>query len=417
MLKAKYFLFSTLLFFVFITSFAAGPFIPIGMGGEDTEENTCLWFRPDLGKATDVLPLKTKVWATMDSVTDGVAYKAVFYPGSKGLLGMEYKALMKGTAGMTFYAKASEALKINFCGIPCEIGTSWKKYDIAWEKLHATPDAPKLPWQMMVAVTSPIEKKTWLILDRIGFEKGEFKDSPAITPETGVDETITSKDVIIGAENLATLLKSAKAKKPFKIAALGDSVTAGAQRFRGSWGLNNVPEAEGFMYYAHLARLWEEYFGYKGITYKASGHGGWTAARGLTVIDKELLPELSSGDLAILQYGGNDLAGGASISKWKEDMRALITKTKQKTKNILLIGIPFGNGTSDSMEEITKTLKELAKEEKVAAFDLTKFSGYRGEKFAYSIYANMFHPDFMGHITIAEMLAPVLTGENKTYPE
>ena len=56
-------------------------------------------------------------------------------------------------------------------------------------------------------------------------------------------------------------------------------------------------------------------------------------------------------------------------------------------------------------------------EEKVAAADTSKFFYYRGEAFAHALLANPFHPDFMGHITMAEMIAPILTGKEKTYPE
>jgi lysophospholipase L1-like esterase len=241
--------------------------------------------------------------------------------------------------------------------------------------------------------------------------------STVISPETGADETISSKELIYGAENMAAVLANLKAKKPFKVIAFGDSVTAGAQRYRSTWALSKAPEAEDFMYYSHLARLLGESFGYKGVTYKGFGHGGWTAKGGLTVIDKEVIPEAGKDDLVILQFGGNDLAGGASCAQWKEDMKALIAKVRTKTGNIIIMGIPYGTPTAPHAEEITKTLKELVAEEKLGAFDLTKFSGYRGEKFAYSIYANMFHPDFMGHITIGEMMAPMFTGKDAVYPE
>jgi hypothetical protein len=56
-------------------------------------------------------------------------------------------------------------------------------------------------------------------------------------------------------------------------------------------------------------------------------------------------------------------------------------------------------------------------EEKVAGADVTKFFTYRGPQFGCALLANDFHPDLMGHITIGEMIAPLLTGKEKTYPE
>jgi len=48
---------------------------------------------------------------------------------------------------------------------------------------------------------------------------------------------------------------------------------------------------------------------------------------------------------------------------------------------------------------------------------VTKFMSYRGPAFACALLANDYHPDYMGHIVIGEMIAPILTGKHKTYPE
>ena len=49
--------------------------------------------------------------------------------------------------------------------------------------------------------------------------------------------------------------------------------------------------------------------------------------------------------------------------------------------------------------------------------DVTRLAYYRGEPFAWAWLANEGHPAYMGHITMAEMMAPLLTGVPRTYPE
>ena len=44
-------------------------FTPIAMDTQNSETHTGLWLRPDLGKAEDILPLKTRTFATRESVT------------------------------------------------------------------------------------------------------------------------------------------------------------------------------------------------------------------------------------------------------------------------------------------------------------------------------------------------------------
>src|SRR6202008_2948316 len=138
-----------------------------------------------------------------------------------------------------------------------------------------------------------------------GTEAPEFDAKPKIEPQTGPDTTISSKDILYGADHLAKTRQRAKAKQPFKVIALGDSVTAGAQMYRGTWGVKGA-EGVPFLYFAHLARLAEEHFGYKGITAVQHWHGGWTAAHALKVVDKEVVDEAGPEDLVILEFGDND---------------------------------------------------------------------------------------------------------------
>ena len=179
-------------------------------------------------------------------------------------------------------------------------------------------------------------------------------------------------------------------------------------------GTDGIP----FLYFAHLARLWEEHFRYQGITPVQHGHGGWTAERALTVVDKEVGGEAGSNDLVVLQFGGNDLSwAGRTPTEWKAAMEKLIARTKLKTDQILVLSTtPLGDIPKKSAE-ITRVLKELVEEEKVAAADVTRLACYRGEVFAWAWLANEGHPAYMGHIILAEMIAPLLTHEHRIYPE
>ena len=400
---------------------AASEFKPITMPGDqgDSESRTGMWFRPDLGKAEDILPLKTRVWATKDSVTGGVAMKVAFAKGSTGKIAWELdeKGFPSGSAGLTFFAKSSKALKITVNNLPVDLDTDWKKTDLPWDRLGTTKDAPKLGWQLVIALAAPADENGWLILDRIGSEGPEFDANPKIEKQTGPDATISTKDLLHGAENLAKTLARLKAKQPFKVIALGDSVTAGSQMQRSTWGVKG-PAGVPYLYFSHAARLCEEHFGYKGLTPIQHGHPGWTAQQGLGVVDKEVVAAAADTDLVILAFGANDMGwAGKTPADWKADVKKLIARVKTKTDQILVLSPTVGGKIASHAEEITKMLKAIVQEEKVAGADITKLSMYRGEAFGWALLANEFHPDYAGHITMAEFIAPLLTEKERTYPE
>lgn len=392
-------------------------FTPLSMNQGNTENRTGMWFCPDLGTAADVLPLKTRVWATRESVTGGVAMKCVFEKSSRGIVAYEKEAYPPGSAGITLYAKASRKLTLKVGNVPAAVGSEWKKLNFPWERLGTTRANPRLGFQLVVAVQGPIEERTWVILDRIGTEAPTFDPNPRIAPQSGPDQTISSKEILYGAENLAKTRTRAKARRPFKVIALGDSVTAGAQMYRGTWAVNG-PAGVPFLYFSHLARLTEEHYGYKGITPVQHGHGGWTSAQALKVVDKEVVAEAGPADLVILQFGGNDLSwAGVKPAAWKENLRQLIARVRTKTDQIVVVSTtPIGD-VAKLQPETTRILQELVREEKVAAADITRFAFYRGEPFAWAWLANEGHPAYMGHLTMGEMMAPLLTGVHRTYPE
>lgn len=405
------------------TLYAEDTFKPLSNPSSElnSESNTGEWFRPDLGTAAEILPLKTRVFATKEAVTDGVGMRWVFEKGSKGVFAFETKADFEtGTAGITFYAKASKPLKFRICKNvnlevkkTSEIGTEWKKYDWSWDDLGGAKEW----WQIVFQVIGPIDEKETLYLDRVGVEGPAFIASPKITPTTGADATFSSKDMLYGSENLAKTLANLKAKKPFKILALGDSISAGAQTNRGTWGIE-IKKGVTYRYYGQVAREWEQEFGYTGITPVDVAHGGWTTQQLMAITEKELLSQCGPDDLVIIQSGGNDVMGGSTPETWKADVKKLIAMVKTKTDQILVVDttVTSSGKVLAVAPGLSKALKEITEEEKVAGADVTKFMTYRGPSFACAILANDYHPDYMGHITIGEMIAPILTGKHVVYP-
>jgi lysophospholipase L1-like esterase len=404
-----------LLSILFAASLSFGSeFYPLFRAEDNFEAKTGIWLRPDLGTKDTVLPLKTRLWATKESVTGGAALKIVMEKGSKGSLSHEMEMdKFKGTAGVTFFAKASRPLKVKVGNATADVGTEWKKIDLAWDAVG------KFDWKgFMITVVPPVEEKTWLIIDRVGSEGPTFDTAPKIEEQKGPDETLNSKDIHYGVENLSKTLANLKAKKPFKIVAIGDSVTAGAQMSRGTPAVqkeNGIP----FLYFSHFARLLEEHFGYKGVTPVQNGKGGFTAKQGNSLLDASL-PTLTADDVVILEFGANDMGYGArplTPPQWKADMKALIAKAKTKTDQIIIMSPTIGGFIPKLAPEITKAIQEIVSEDKVAAADITKLCCYRGEPYSHALMANQFHPDYMGHIIMAEMMAPMLTEKHIAYPE
>src|ERR1700722_12355946 len=138
-------------------------FTPLSMPQGKPETRPGIWFFPDLGKASDILPLKTRVWATKESVTGGVAMKCVFDKGSRGKVAYEEDAYPAGSAGLTCYAKASRRLVVTVGNIPAEVGADWRKLDFPWEKLGADPAKPRIGFQLVVAVKGSLGEHTCTI--------------------------------------------------------------------------------------------------------------------------------------------------------------------------------------------------------------------------------------------------------------
>ncbi len=390
-------------------------FIPLGYQEHDLERHTGLWLRPDLGGADRVLPLTTRIWATRESVTDGVALKCAFAPGSNGRIQIENESLPAGSAGFTLYVKASRPLALALGQVAKPVGTEWSKLDWAWAELGADPAAPTLGWQVALTVQGGISEPTWLIVDRIGVETPAFIAAPTITPQAGPDETISATDIIVGGERLAKSAARLTAKQPFKLIAFGDSVTAGAQAARSSWSITGEAQRQ-FLWFSQLARLWNDAGGL--VEAIGVGHGGWTARQAASTIDAEIVAIAGPDDLVVLEFGANDLGWDAATpDRWRADMGALIQRVKTRTDQILVLSPTPGGAIPAQADAISAALRTLCDEHGVAGVDITRLNCYRGTASCWAMMANEYHPDFMGHIIMAEMIAPVLTGVDRRYPE
>lgn len=407
---------SVLILLLFAQMVSAATFTPISHGDENFEQHTGLWVCPRLGGASDILPLSTRMYATCQSVTDGVALRIDISKGSKGTITMENSPFQPNTAGLTFYAKASLPLEVVVANrTKVNVTSQWKKFDIPWEKLGTEKSKPSLGWEFQLELASPAKEDCQLFIDRLGTEGPAFDPAPNIKKQGGNDITINTKDILGNADILAPTIERLKNKKPFRIIAFGDSVTAGAQCNRGNWGVQ-AEDSVKFLYFAHLARLLEQEYGYKGIDFVQNGYGGWTAEQGVKIVEK-VFQDVKPEDVIIIEFGGNDLGWAKrTIDQWLISLEALVNAAKKKTSQIIIMSITTGPNIPPISENISRRFRAFADKHTVAFFDVTRWSMYRGQKYAWVYLANGYHPDFMGHIMMAEIMSPLFTEKHFNWP-
>ena len=407
---------------LFVLFFCAGraestvKFVPICHGDENWENRTGLWVCPRLGGASDVLPLPTRLYATRQSVTDGVALRIEISEGSKGTITMENSPFKAGTAGITFYAKASLPLEVVVANrVKVNVMSQWQKFDISWEKLGTEKSKPSIGWEFQLELASAAKEDCWLIIDRLGTEGPTFDSESNIIEQQGPDVTINTKQILGNASVLTPTIDRLKKKQPFRIIAFGDSVTAGAQCNRGSWGIKKEDHKQ-FLYFSHLARLLEKEYGYEGIDAVQNGYGGWTTEKAKEVVEK-VFADVRAEDVIIIEFGGNDLGWAKrSIEQWLLSLESLVDSAKKKTSQIIIMSPTTGGSVPLLYEQIIKKFRAFAVAQKIAFVDITHWSMYRGEKYAWAYLANGYHPDFMGHIMMAEVILPLFTEKHFDWP-
>ena len=328
---------------------------------------------------------------------------------------MEHSPLPPNTAGLTMYVKASEPVELKVRGAVFAADTQWRKIDLTWQKLGTTPEKPNIGFQFEMGLSAPAAHEVWYIVDRLGVEGPAFDDNPTIKPTAGLDETINTFDIIGNAQVLAPTVQRLKNKQPFKILAFGDSVTAGAQANRGNWGVTDA-DIPRFLYFGHLARLLEAQYGYQGITPVQKGYGEWTSEQALKVM-KDVFAQAGPEDVIIIEFGANDLGwANKTVDIWLANMKQIVAEARKKTTQIIVMSPTTGGKVPQLADEVSRKFRAFAKEENVAWADISRWSLYRGEAFAWAYLANEYHPDFMGHVMIAEILHPLFGAPNFDWP-
>ena len=399
---------------LFPLTVSAADFQPLAHGSDNMENRTGLWMCPRWEKALDGAPLPTRLYATADAVTGGVALRVEIKKGSRGTIAYENSPFPPGSAGITLYVKASENLTLTIKGVTFPATPAWRKIDIPWEKLGTTREKPSLGNEFTLGLAAPAPRDVWIIIDRLGTEGPEFSAAPALSPTRGPDPVVSTTELVGNASVLAPTVARLRGRQPFKIIAFGDSVTAGAQSFRGNWELKD--DAPRFLYFSQLARLLERRYGYQGIIPVQQGRGGWTAAQAGKIVE-EVLKEVGPNDVVILEFGANDLGwAGHSVETWLGNLRALIRAARAKTSQIVIMTPTTGGKVPELAAQIRRRIPEFAREEKAAYADITHWSMYRGERFAWAYLANEYHPDFLGHTQIAEILLPLFGGDHFSWP-
>jgi lysophospholipase L1-like esterase len=391
-------------------------FTPISHGDENWEQHTGLWVCPRLGGASDILPLSTRLYATCQSVTDGVALRIDISKDSKGTITMENSPFQPDSAGITFYAKASSPLEVVVANrTKVNVTSQWQKFDITWEKLGTEKSKPSLGWEFQLELASSAKEDCWLLIDRMGTEGPAFDSAPNIKQQQGTDITINTKDILGNPAVLTPTIDRLKNKQPFRIIAFGDSVTAGAQCNRGNWGIEK-PDHVKFLYFAHLARFLEQEYGYNGIDVIQNGYGGWTAEQAEKIVEK-VFQDVRPEDVIIIEFGGNDLGWAKrTIDQWLISLEALVNEAKKKTSQIIIMSMTTGPNIPPISDNISRRFRAFADKQKLAFVDVTRWSMYRGHKYAWAYLANGYHPDFMGHIMMGEVMSPLFTEKHFDWP-
>lgn len=397
-------------------------FHPLSHGPENTEKDPGDWMTVVLGKSAHFGENRTRMYATRESVTGEVALRLQVPKGARGMIEMEDDAYPENSAGITFYIKASAPMQFVFnedkTAFRFEVGADWKKIDIPWEKLGTTREKRQISYFFKLSLDKPAEKDGWYIIDRIGTEVPEFNPKPAIKVLDGPDKTISTSELVGNAEALKSTVERLKSKKPFKIVALGDSISWGAQIDRGNRFLRKLkgPKRNPYLYFGCLARELETHFKYKGITPLMRAKPSTAATQGARVLGR-VLGEMAKDDLLIIQYGTNDLHRKPDVDKWLANVKVLVDKAKAKTSQIILISPTSGPKFFRFAKEIREKFPAFAKAQGVAWFDLCHWSFYRGEKYAYAYLANPHHPEMAGHQQMAELLKTLFTGRHFDWPE
>jgi len=204
-------------------------------------------------------------------------------------------------------------------------------------------------------------------------------------------------DYVTGAEALRKTLTKLQAKEPVTIAALGDSITAGAQL----WNLRPEERQQSAIYHQRLGTMLREKFGYDAITVINAGVGGNQSFQGLERLEKDVLAHTP--DLVVVLLGAND-ANYGSLERFRDSMEQIVARLKKAGCEIVLmtpLPMAFEPGKTAPFAEF---VKELAAKHKTALADIRSAMLFRGEGFIGEMLADTVHINQRGHDLLARVL-------------
>lgn len=186
--------------------------------------------------------------------------------------------------------------------------------------------------------------------------------------------------------------------EPVKIAALGDSLTAG-------YGL---PRADGFV---PQLQAWLVAKG-ADVEIVNAGVSGDTTAGGLSRTDWTLTPDV---DVVIVALGGNDYLRGLDPTVSRGNLRGILAKAQDAGVEALLVGIAAGgNYGPDYKTRFDATFVDLAAEFDVLLYPdmfagLLVAAGVQ-DRVADYLQADGIHPNAQGVAANVAALGPVVLG-------
>ena len=208
-------------------------------------------------------------------------------------------------------------------------------------------------------------------------------------------------------------VKKLKAGGEFKIAFIGDSITVGAEA--PAWW-DNLWTEKNLGYPSRVVTGLRKLFPKSNITPLPAFQGGTTTGYGVEMLKKTVLPKKP--DLIVISFGGNDAGGSIGgkpnnpPEKFKEDLRAMIKKSKAANAEVLLVvtmhqSAWLKNKVVERWPEYVKAQLDLAKEEDIGTADCDsewQNQAARGIPPFSQLHNGLNHPGMAGHKLFAEVI-------------
>ncbi len=325
----------------------------------------------------------------------------------------------------------------------------WRKVFVAWDKWAPPMSTNKTEWLLNFG----LERKdhsvaNWYIVDRVHYYRDERIEKTKPTPDNDPPGMIAATGFCSGREHLAKTLEKLRARKPLTIALAGDSISCGAQlgyTKRADAGAEGV-FAYNTVFWADFARRLERHFpGVKSsLTHRLfdSERKEWSdisiAAEGANLrfvaVAKggfqtgSMMPHLEQltnekPDLVIWTLGCNDVVYG-SLDKFRDHTLKAISAFKALGAEVILCTttptadcFPWPHllrqkppvTYQEKSDAFAAAAREMAREQACALADMHGAFLARGWVFVGDLYADLYHPNHLGHEMMADILDSLVT--------